>query len=1347
MKKIFSKIISGVLLLCLLISLSTVFIYADDTTGEAGTSATKPIDDLTVYYNRDFEEGWGAKNGFNDVQEKSNDLTIDYETTFDLSYNYFMRLSQLNNNGSLMRMKDKFDVVENGAFIVEMDLMIDDICNLQDFVQFYWSPLAHATSGASAEQKGHFLSIYDDVFYPGDKKGEGVKMEYGKWMHVTMILDFGTRTEEPTEDASEEEKAAFRPSSLKVYYGYEDDLKVYDPKIANITNPKTKVSMFAFHVMADATAAGESVCIDNLKIYSGPLTTQELKDGDYGKNVDSTAVKEFDIIGGGTTTEGEEVKGASTVYMKKNTEWTLANGVREAVVTGKDGSTYGMPIEVNGVLYIPFEGINKAMQLQYYLHDDGKTFTLPIDGKTTVFTVGRTSATVLGERAELKYAPAYAGEEDKQYLVIAYDDVLTLFPSWNLAYDEMGLIGFSNEELRMDRKDNLWGMVEIMKKFIYDYEAYENIYEDVKEHTNNFDHPYLLANQEKFDQLREVYQLYQADLADDGEINSNYDADGNMVYDVMLAQGLTSNVGSANNYVSAYAILYEDGTYKCFNEAAKPVNSYYLTEKKVQATDANGKLMYDENGDPIYKYEPNPDYSPDGYDPYGGRLSVPVSYLPFLAIAYHMTLDPVYAYTAYDYCMALNEWPHWAPAHFLNCADASYPFALSFDWLYDAYEELGLGADNVAEVLYTHGPYQGYLGCHGVPSPHQRKKVDASSWNLQGMRSNNWNAVCSSGMAISSLAILQYDEFDMDMNDAWVNAEFSTFKPYMGEAEYTNVRERLVWLLNNNMNNLTTYGLDCYAPDGSYMESASYWAYGTNSFFRMCAALESAAGDDYGLMDTWGMDQTCYFAMHIESSDFEYWTYHDCGFHIRAAGNAGSGMDHTHFFYVGQTLGDDVLIASAINRNKLRERRMTDFMEILYYPINDSDSYQASTLPLTYSMYNIQGFVTRASWEKGAIYTGVQGGENAPSHGHYDSGAFIYYARGIQWFTDLGSDDYNTYNWMGNPRHFLKGPEGHNVALLTSRQSDANMKYGQPKSADSQLIEVYENEYGAYGILDTSSQYGGYTNKAQRGVMMTNDRKTVIVQDELSFELVETVWWLGHTCVSNIEIDPTGKIAYMKVFVKGEQFILRASIVSPIRELKFQVLDTYNDLLLDATYRKGESVADGGGVDEKNRDQARRLAIQSTGYTFNCAVVLELIEDTKNPPKTGYKFTYMEDWVPGADSRVTVDDAPPSEGPLRSANPAITEIRTYAMKEQDILKTGLAYTDSLAQFYRAITDVEYAWSKWSTTTNKAILEQYEKHKLVMADYNKFIEATNSLVEANGSLAKRLIGIEIIEEAN
>ena len=112
------------------------------------------------------------------------------------------------------------------------------------------------------------------------------------------------------------------------------------------------------------------------------------------------------------------------------------------------------------------------------------------------------------------------------------------------------------------------------------------------------------------------------------------------------------------------------------------------------------------------------------------------------------------------------------------------------------------------------------------------------------------------------------------------------------------------FLIEKNLYNLGNYGVDDYIPDGSYIEGTGYWAYATENVYRMAAALDFAAGDNYGYMDIWAMDTTCYFACFTETNpkvgSYSMWNFHD---------GASNAQSTSLFNYVSRYYGDPVLAA------------------------------------------------------------------------------------------------------------------------------------------------------------------------------------------------------------------------------------------------------------------------------------------------------------------------------------------------------------------------------------------------------------------------------------------------------
>ena len=781
--------------------------------------------------------------------------------------------------------------------------------------------------------------------------------------------------------------------------------------------------------------------------------------------------------------------------------------------------------------------------------------------------------------------------DNAEYIHI--DDINTAFELDSASY-EMGLILIGEKKHFLDEDASYSEIMDVMKTFVFNIPTDNELKALVKEHTNNFDHPYLLINQDRFNELKSIYNKGNSNALTNSE-------------DKLLYEYIKSYVNSASNYMSTYCGISPSSTYAGIKSDKIPVNPNYSK------------------------------YSNNGYDN-GGRVSVPTTPLLYFAFAYQMTGNLNYARAAYDFTLALGDWNHWGPDHFLNCADTAAPVAISYDWLYDAYKSLAskgeiskysnkaYDTEEISTILFTHAIIPGYVQSNNLTCP-----WPGTANSRYATKTSNWNAVCVSGVVAAALAILEDDisvaGMTFDTQKKVSSGVFTdTVTPiesignssiHLGLSTYSDYAAKLTSM---NLGTLAKFGLEQYAPDGSYVESPSYWSYGTNTFFRLVASLLSATGDDFGFMDAWGIDTTCYFAIHSESSDYKTWNFND--------GTVGQ-QDSSFFFFVGDFYGDNELIK--VRKKHLATGKSFSLYDILFY---DQSVTGEPDLATEYYMVGIDGFSVRSSWDKGAIYAGLIGGLNRVSHGHMDAGSFIYHNNGKIWFQDLGADNYNMgIGYFSNFKLYRVGSEGHNMLSITSEQT--TLPYGQSENANPKIVKSLSAENGGYAVLDMSDSYGSHVISGKRGLLFTDSRSTVVIQDEYVFNGKKTAYWYGHYNLANGYVDEViltadGRTAFM---ISGDDMI-RVSIVSDNDDLKFEIMDcyTYN---LDITHKTDRNTM-GGAATETNRDSYRKLAIKCENVEkLNLAVVIEEVDDFVTG--TSYSWTNIDNWEINSKETSTID--------------------------------------------------------------------------------------------------------------
>ena len=878
-------------------------------------------------------------------------------------------------------------------------------------------------------------------------------------------------------------------------------------------------------------------------------------------------------------------KAGSTNYGYKNgSNWTKGTTTHEAFA-------------INGVTYLPTALVTAAFP-------------------SNSFVSGAVEVQLNGDGELVECIEATQGKE--------------VFQGYYVNVSNMNLIAIDTSTTVFDGMSDD-DQILIMKNFLFDHLT------DYKSDSNfglnnalttsgvpTLSHPYLLADQSEFDYL---YRQYTGNLGD-GETQ-----------DATLKSYLDYLVKDAENYYKEYA------------------------------TDANGTLNTSKAPSTMTNSSTN------GYDVGGRQQEAPshASRIAKFAYAYQITREVKYAKIALNYAYALSQWKHWGVGHFLNAADTSYAMAFAYDWCYNVWGDIDSAKRNtVRDALFTKGVVSGVIasakdnvvtGGVDAKCPWYNPVLDQSGMVYQ-KRENNWNAVCSSGMIIASLALLgdtsSYANITINNQvsgtGSGTDTALSSYALYTTSSSNgcettttnhtlselvggTSIQSACVWLFNNNLAHLEALGLAQYVPDGSYIESATYWSYGTGSIMRMVAAMETTLGTDYGLSAGWGLDTTAYFSYYVQSSDGDVWRYHDDG-------SSSTPLDITLNGLYGAIIGDDSITAY---KKYLIEKGISEpsFYDTFKYDAS-VDADDVASMSLDRYLEGVQGYTVRDSWESGGIYAAFMGGQYIVSHGQLDSGAFVYYNNGVRWLQDIGCDDYNVYDYgYGKKDTSLKyyptSAEGNNTLVTNALQ------YGQYAKISASYINEYgsatiteHGEYGsagAYAVLDQSGAYTGVASSAKRGMLFTNDRTTVVIQDEVSFNsgLKEynksnehTAYWFAHVLDSiEITISKDGKTAYL---TDGNTTI-RCTIVTgnddTASRATFSVIDSaYSEanMVLSGTDKTGNYSVSKGGVAQKQYGNWQRLTVACTGITtMKLAIVIEEVAPGDNY-EVGYEWQDMSTW-------------------------------------------------------------------------------------------------------------------------
>jgi len=955
----------------------------------------------------------------------------------------------------------------------------------------------------------------------------------------------------------------------------------------------------------------------------------------------------------------------SELWLLSDVNYALENGTRVQLGEEEDYSPYQID---TGAMYMPVWILCDYMGATY-TYEGGACEITTSSGDVSHITVGSVSWTKNGSQCEDFLVPVEAKGNMPFITILMAKDILGIY---NYYDSSMGLtiIGKTGVTGYSTSYSSLKSQIDIISGMIMDRPTASTIYEDLQDYAGDTTHPRLLADQDKFDELREIYKSTgQSDPYKDG---------------------IVSNVASGTVYFNKYFTVNNIGEVEWKDEEARKLvrQPYYLYDENGNRLVGQTSYTYTDSvtGQEITLTISGGSGYGDGYDT-GGRSNVGkfTDQLKSLAFAWQMTGDSKYADGFYLLALELDKWEHWGEGHFLNVADGSYSYAIGFDWIYHAFDDETEKRDELADILYRRGLMMGYYSLK-YESYFDRDLSQVNISNVVGVggfrtanRTNNWQTVCGAGMIVSALALAEYEEYRDNCM-------------YVAENYIKNVEKCLVQ----------------YAPDGAYPESPGYWSYGTNTLMNTVIALETSLGTSYGYKDIVGFYESYYYAAGISNSDYYYWNYHD---------SAKSMIDASYFYYAAQLFEDSNLAAFRNTMIFERSVKMT-ILDVLYYD-PDLDTGLVD-MPLDNNFKGIHTATFRSSWASGATYTGLHVGPSNQTHGDFDTGSFILSMGGVDWCGDPGTEDYNVQGFWdtsdGGTRYRLyrKSLEGHSSIIIHSSEFNHGQKYVTETGNFPKINTFYSDENGGYAISNMTSQYGSTCTEAYRGVLMTNSRRTVVLQDDISFSSPTTLTWVLNL-IGAIKISADGKSLTSTSWVNGKQMVLRATMITDDETLSFRKVSS-NETILSDTITKNNS-----GL-ELACNPEQRVAIDAEDVmSFNVAVVFELIE---HPDEVvGYEKVPMSEWTTCTDE--WVNDAN-SDIVYPEPKPTYQYTASYFVKANNQLKEAYADKD-WARYAQIIEETSIYLTDYDPDDSYVGGYVYE-YKTLVARYNLEIEKINKMFE-------------------
>jgi len=295
--------------------------------------------------------------------------------------------------------------------------------------------------------------------------------------------------------------------------------------------------------------------------------------------------------------------------------------------------------------------------------------------------------------------------------------------------------------------------------------------------------------------------------------------------------------------------------------------------------------------------------------------------------------------------------------------------------------------------------------------------------------------------------------------------------------------------------------LTLYYPHGTYEEGLSYWAYAFTYLTHAILTLRNGFGSDFGISQVPGLDETGWYVINLTGSTT-----------VMTMGDVDSKLlNNPHIMFAADEYDDKLLMSARMNEMQKLGYKGGAF-EMIYY--NPELLGEEINMPLDTFMQGAEVISLRERWyDKGATYLGASGGNNSRAHGHMDIGSYVVDMSGERFITDIGAENYSAPGgyFTRNRYYFYRArPEGHNLYIINPE--DTLDYYGMDKNASAIGELLVSKPRGSIGIMDLSDAYAGYATSAKRGYMLTDDRRSVVVRDEIELAKPDsTVHWFVHT--------------------------------------------------------------------------------------------------------------------------------------------------------------------------------------------------------------------------------------------
>lgn len=326
-------------------------------------------------------------------------------------------------------------------------------------------------------------------------------------------------------------------------------------------------------------------------------------------------------------------------------------------------------------------------------------------------------------------------------------------------------------------------------------------------------------------------------------------------------------------------------------------------------------------------------------------------------------------------------------------------------------------------------------------------------------------------------------------------------------------------------------------PDSAWFEGLGYWGWAGPYMARLLLTMKNAFGHCYGYDDIDCLVNAADFPIYAQSSQGAFiWNDMD------------TSIDQlSPIIYAFGVLKNDV----ALQKFALDRCDVADSVDPVFcLEYNPKTNYgEQMQLSLDKHFRDVDLVTMRSSFNTDQeIWCGMAVQESRSNNGMMNSGTLALDALGERWIMNHGYENYYSDYWdqdRNRWNYYRTRAEGNSCIVI-----DPSKKGGQNVDSKDIIDTFVSGEDGAYAISDLTETYSGQVSSYKRGISLTNNRRSFVVQDELTLSKNANVYSFFNIYKADIEILSDKKSA---IISKGNKK-LYVEVYSD-RSFEFSVMD------------------------------------------------------------------------------------------------------------------------------------------------------------------------------------------------